>query len=121
MKTIMKQHIDGAFVESHGRELMDSVNPSTGEVIARVIQGDEEDARRPIGAAKRYGLHAYVNGADADRARRVASQFLAGRVAINGMLDDPQVLWGGFKHSSVRREFGTSGIEAFLEPRAIFE
>jgi aldehyde dehydrogenase (NAD+) len=40
---------------------------------------------------------------------------------INGMTDDPQALRGGFKYSGVGREFGTFGIEAFLEPRAILE
>ena len=53
MKTITKHYIDGAFVESHGREVMDIVNPSNGKVIARVTLADEEDARRAIAAAKR--------------------------------------------------------------------
>ena len=43
------------------------------------------------------------------------------RIAINGMLDDQQAPFGGFKQSGVGREFGTFGIEAFLEPRAILE
>jgi acyl-CoA reductase-like NAD-dependent aldehyde dehydrogenase len=64
MKTIIKHYIHGAFVESHGREVMDS---------------------------------------------------------INGVRDDWQAPWGGFKHSGVGREFGTFRIEAFLEPRAILE
>jgi aldehyde dehydrogenase (NAD+) len=68
-----------------------------------------------------YGLHAFVSGTDVQRARRVASQLQAGRVAINGMLDDQQAPFGGFKHSGLGREFGTYGIEAFLEPRAILE
>jgi aldehyde dehydrogenase (NAD+) len=51
----------------------------------------------------------------------VALQIRAGRVAINGMRDDPQSPWGGFKHSGVGREFGTFGIEALLKPRAILE
>ena len=53
MKTITKHYIDGAFVESHGREVMDSINPTNGQVIGRVVLGDEEDARRAIAAAKR--------------------------------------------------------------------
>jgi aldehyde dehydrogenase (NAD+) len=40
--------------------------------------------------------------------------------SINGMRDDPQAPWGGFKYS-VSREYGRYGIEAFLEPRAILE
>jgi aldehyde dehydrogenase (NAD+) len=56
-----------------------------------------------------------------DWARHVASRILAGRVAINGLLDDQQAPFGGFKNSSVGGEFGTYGIEAFLEPCAILE
>jgi acyl-CoA reductase-like NAD-dependent aldehyde dehydrogenase len=51
----------------------------------------------------------------------MASQVRAGRVLINGMTDDPQAPWGGFKHSGVGREYGRYGIEAFLETRAILE
>jgi aldehyde dehydrogenase (NAD+) len=53
MKTIIKHQIDGAFVESGGREVMDSINPSNGAVIARAMLADDEDARRAIAAAKR--------------------------------------------------------------------
>ncbi len=53
MKTITKHYIDGAYVESHGREVMDIVNPTNGKAIARVTLADEEDARRAITAAKR--------------------------------------------------------------------
>src|SRR5882757_4721885 len=52
VKTITKHYIDGVFVESHGREVMDSINPTNGKVIGRVTLGDEEDARRAIAAAK---------------------------------------------------------------------
>jgi aldehyde dehydrogenase (NAD+) len=52
MKTITKHYIDGAFVESHGRELMDIIRPTDGKTIARVTLGDEEDTRRAIAAAK---------------------------------------------------------------------
>jgi aldehyde dehydrogenase (NAD+) len=214
IKTLTTHCIDGAFVESHGREVMDMVKPTNGKVIARVTLADEEDARRAIDAAKRaivnamravtvgdpadlkiavgpmvsqkqyervqsysegaevlvggegypqgleagyfvkltvfvnvkndmtiareeifgpvlsviaydteddavaiandsrYGLHAAVLGTDLARARRVASRLRTGRVVINGMTDDPQAPWGGFKYS---------GVEAFLETRAILE
>ena len=91
-----------------------------GPVLCVIAYADEEDAVR-IANDTDFGLHAYVSGTDIKRARRVASQILAGRVAINGMLDDPQAPFGGFKHSGVGREFGAYGIEAFLEPRAILE
>jgi aldehyde dehydrogenase (NAD+) len=91
-----------------------------GPVLCVIAYETEEDAIR-IANDTRYGLHAFVSGTDTKRARRVASQMLAGRVAINGMFDDPQAPFGGFKHSGVGRECGTFGIEAFLEPRAILE
>jgi aldehyde dehydrogenase (NAD+) len=53
IKTITTHYIDGAFVESHGREVMDVIKPTNGKVIARVTLGDEEDTRRAIAAAKR--------------------------------------------------------------------
>jgi aldehyde dehydrogenase (NAD+) len=52
IKTLTTHYIDGAFVESHGREVMDVIKPTNGKVIARVTLGDEEDARRAIAAAK---------------------------------------------------------------------
>jgi aldehyde dehydrogenase (NAD+) len=91
-----------------------------GPVLSVITYENDEDAIR-IANDTEYGLHAFVSGTDVQRARRVASQLQAGRVAINGMLDDQQAPFGGFKHSGLGREFGTHGIEAFLEPRAILE
>src|ERR1700691_5046640 len=53
IKTITTHYIDGAFVESHGREVMDILKPTNGQLIGRVTLGDEEDTRRAIAAAKR--------------------------------------------------------------------
>src|ERR1700740_1288837 len=53
IKTLTTHYIDGAFVESHGREVIDIIKPTNGQVIARVTLADEEDARRAIAAAKR--------------------------------------------------------------------
>jgi aldehyde dehydrogenase (NAD+) len=86
-----------------------------------VIAYDTEDEAIRIANDSNYGLHAGVIGTDISRARRVASQLRAGRVVINGMTDDPQAPWGGFKFSGIGREYGRYGIEAFLEPRAILE
>jgi len=53
IRAITTHYIDGAFVESHGREVMDIIRPTDGQVIARVTLADEEDTRRAIAAAKR--------------------------------------------------------------------
>src|SRR5260370_38428638 len=52
IKTLTSHYIDGAFVESHGREVMDIISPTSGKLIGRVTLGDEEDTRRAIAAAK---------------------------------------------------------------------
>ena len=52
MNAITKHYIDGAFVESHGTEVMDIVKPTNGRVIGRVTLADEEDTKRAIAAAK---------------------------------------------------------------------
>jgi aldehyde dehydrogenase (NAD+) len=91
-----------------------------GPVLSVIAYDTEDDAIR-IANDSKYGLHAAVLGTDLQRARRVASQIRAGRVVINGMTDDPQAPWGGFKYSGFGREYGQYGIEAFLETRAILE
>lgn len=91
-----------------------------GPVLGVIAYDSDEDAIR-IANDSNYGLHAAVLGTDPSRARRVASQLRAGRVVINGMTDDPQAPWGGFKFSGVGREYGAYGISAFLETRAILE
>jgi aldehyde dehydrogenase (NAD+) len=53
MNTITRHYIDGAFVESHGREVMDIIKPTNGQVIGHVTLADEEDTRQAIAAAKR--------------------------------------------------------------------
>ena len=53
--------------------------------------------------------------------QRVTYLLAYGWAYCNGMTDDPQAPWGGFKLSGVGREYVRYGIEAFLEPRAILE
>ena len=91
-----------------------------GPVLSVIAYDTEEDAIW-IANDSKYGLHAFVNGTDLARARRIAGELRAGRVVINGMTDDPQAPWGGFKFSGVGREYGAYGISAFLETRAILE
>jgi aldehyde dehydrogenase (NAD+) len=86
-----------------------------------VIAHDSDDEAVRIANDSKYGLHSAVLGTDLQRARRVASQIRAGRVVINGMTDDPDAPWGGFKFSGVGREYGGYGIEAFLEAKGILE
>jgi len=45
IRTITTHYIDGAFVESHGREVMDIIKPTNGQLIGRAMLGDEGDTQ----------------------------------------------------------------------------
>jgi aldehyde dehydrogenase (NAD+) len=49
----------------------------------------------------------------------VASRLEAGRVSINGAPHEPLAPFGGYKQSGIGREYGTFGLEAFLETKAV--
>jgi len=90
-----------------------------GPVLSVITYKDDTDAIR-IANDSIYGLHAYIAGTDTERAKKIAEQLQAGRVAINGFVDEPRAPFGGFKQSGIGREFGKFGLEAFLEPKAVF-
>jgi aldehyde dehydrogenase (NAD+) len=87
-------------------------------VLSIIAYDDEEDAI-VIANDTPYGLQAYVLSADAARARRVASRIDAGRVLINTIAHEPKAPFGGFKQSGLGREYGSFGLEAYLEPKAL--
>lgn len=89
-----------------------------GPVLSIIAYRDTEEAIA-IANDTPYGLQAYVFSADAKRAREVASRIEAGRVLVNTLAHEPTAPFGGFKQSGIGREYGTYGIEAFLEPKAI--
>lgn len=63
-----------------------------------------------------FGLVASVVGADVANAERVANALQAGLVWINApQVIFPQTAWGGYKQSSIGRELGPWGLQAFQE------
>ncbi|HUO94893.1 MAG TPA: aldehyde dehydrogenase family protein [Steroidobacteraceae bacterium] len=66
-----------------------------------------------------YGLAAYVQTQDLDKARRVARRLRAGSVHLNGAAQDYDAPFGGFKQSGNGREFGSYGLGEFLEFKSI--
>lgn len=89
-----------------------------GPVITIIPYTDEDDAIA-IANDTSYGLQAYVMSSDASRGRHVAEQLDAGRVLINTMAHEPMAPFGGFKQSGVGREYGSFGLDGFLEPKAL--
>ncbi|WP_256253116.1 aldehyde dehydrogenase family protein [Paenibacillus sp. UNC496MF] len=90
-----------------------------GPVLSVISYKTEEEAIA-IANDTIFGLAAYVSSSNMDRARRVASQIIAGRVLINKALqDDPYAPFGGFKQSGLGRDSGIYGLEEHVEPKAI--
>lgn len=52
VKFVTQHYINGRFVDSHGTEKLDLINPTDRTVICRLTLGDEHDARAAISAAK---------------------------------------------------------------------
>ncbi|TBU73194.1 aldehyde dehydrogenase family protein [Phytopseudomonas daroniae] len=66
-----------------------------------------------------FGLAAYVQSSDLQRARSVALQMRAGSVYINYPDWDAAAPFGGYKQSGNGREYAEWGLEAFLETKGI--
>src|SRR5690349_10353892 len=111
VKTLTTHYIDGAFVESHGREVMDVVRPTDGQVIARVTLADEEDTRRAIAAAKR--AFASFGGSSKEERQKILRRLHA---AASARIDDLTAAMVE-EYGGVVRFAGPivqSGVDAFL-------
>jgi acyl-CoA reductase-like NAD-dependent aldehyde dehydrogenase len=87
------------------------VHPFDGEKEAIALANDTE-----------YGLSASVWTGDASRATRVADAIEAGVVSIN--TNDSVHLtapFGGVKASGIGRELGMAALDAFTEPKTIYQ
>ncbi|MBE9601408.1 aldehyde dehydrogenase family protein [Pedobacter sp. MC2016-24] len=89
-----------------------------GPVLSIITYKTEEEAIE-IANDTDYGLQAYVSSSNLERASTVAAQIAAGRVLINQLSHDPLAPFGGFKQSGIGREFGSYGLETYLEPKTI--
>ncbi|AOF90484.1 aldehyde dehydrogenase family protein [Sinorhizobium sp. RAC02] len=89
-----------------------------GPVLSIIPYEDEEDAIR-IANDTVYGLAAYIQSTDIERARRVASRMRAGSVYLNYPAWDTMASFGGYKQSGNGREYADFGIHDFLEIKSI--
>jgi len=89
-----------------------------GPVLAMMPFDSEEEAIAMANETP-YGLAAYIQTEDMDRARRVAARLRAGMIQVNGASRAAGSPFGGYKQSGVGREGGFWGIEEFLEIKTI--
>ena len=111
IKTITTHYIDGAFVESHGREVIDIVRPTDRQVIARVTLADETDTQNAIAAAKR-AFATYGRSTKEERAQILRRLHEAASARINDLTAAMVEEYGGvvrFAEIIVQ-----SGVNSFL-------
>ena len=89
-----------------------------GPVLVLIPFADEADAIA-IANDTPYGLAAFVQSGDQERARRIARKMRAGTVSINGASQDYMAPFGGYKQSGNGREYGEYGLRDFLEIKVI--
>lgn len=89
-----------------------------GPVLSMIRFKTEEEAIA-IANDTPYGLAAYVQSGNLERARKVARRLRAGSVYLNGVGQDYCSPFGGYKQSGNGREWGVYGLMDFLEFKAI--
>ncbi len=89
-----------------------------GPVLVMIPFDTEEEAVM-IANDTPYGLAAYVQSGDEERARRVARKLRAGMVQLNGVNRPIGSPFGGYKQSGNGREGGKWGLLEFLEVKAV--
>jgi aldehyde dehydrogenase (NAD+) len=90
-----------------------------GPVLSIIPYENEDDAVR-IANDTPYGLSGFVTSGDLERARCIAKRVRSGNVHINGARPDFAGCFGGYKQSGNGREWGETGLEEFLELKAVF-
>ncbi len=87
--------------------------------VLSIIPFENEDEAISIANDTPYGLAAYLETGDDEKAERVAGKLRAGQVYINGTECAYGSPFGGYKTSGLGREGGLFGLEDFLEIKAV--
>ena len=87
--------------------------------VLSILGYETLDQAIDIGKDTEYGLAAYVQSGDLEKARKVASRLRAGQVSINGGGGDLTAPFGGYKMSGNGREWGDFAFHEFLETKAV--
>jgi aldehyde dehydrogenase (NAD+) len=103
-------------------DVTDSMRITREEIFGPVLvimPFEDEDEAITLANDTPYGLAAYVQTGDAERAERVAAQLKAGAVHINGGEFNYGSPFGGCKQSGNGREGGMQGLEDYQEIKTL--
>lgn len=87
--------------------------------VLSIIPYESEEAAVEMANDTVYGLAAYVQSADMQKARRIADQMRAGTIYINYPAWDAGAPFGGYKQSGNGREYADFAIEDFTEIKGV--
>ncbi|MDQ0396241.1 betaine-aldehyde dehydrogenase [Labrys monachus] len=79
---LVKNHIGGRFVDTVSREIFQTVDPATGEVLAEIEQAGENEIEAAVAAAKAgFAVWSRMTGAERGRILRRTAEILRGKNA----------------------------------------
>lgn len=87
--------------------------------VACMIPYDSEEEAIALANASDYGLSGSVWTQDAARAEAISRNIRAGGVTHDNAVVDLLSPFGGYKQSGIGREFGSEGINHYVEHKAI--
>jgi aldehyde dehydrogenase (NAD+) len=87
--------------------------------VLSILPYDTEDEAVEIANDSDYGLAGGVWAGDQARGIAVARRLRTGQVEVNGGAFNPNAPFGGYKQSGIGREYGSFGLEEFLEVKAL--
>ena len=88
-----------------------------GPVLTILGYKDEDEAVR-VANDTPYGLAGYVSGGSVERARAVARKIRAGNVNLNGVPNDRNAPFGGYKQSGNGRDKSLHAFDKYTEIKA---
>jgi aldehyde dehydrogenase (NAD+) len=91
-----------------------------GPVLVAIPFDDDDDAVR-IANDSVYGLSGGVFSGSLERSLRVAERIRTGSFAVNGgmPIGQPDMPFGGYKHSGIGRQNGIAGFDQYVETKSV--
>ena len=88
--------------------------------VLTMMPFDSEDEAIAIANDTPYGLAAYIQTGNMERARRVAGQLRSGMVQVNGATRASGSPFGGYKQSGIGRENGIQTLDHYTQTKSVY-